>query len=101
MTGQSSDEERALVEAAPWSAQIVAEDVGTVNPWQIDDALLRLLSTNVADLTRNFTQAGYRTVIAGSFVSNYGQYQAFRGDLDHEANVYIVHFCASITTDSR
>lgn len=49
---------RALVEATPWSAQIDAEDVGTVNPWQMDDAFLRLLWKNVADLTRNFWSAG-------------------------------------------
>ncbi len=45
---------RALVKAIPGSAQIDAEDVGEVNPWQMDDAYLRLLWTNVADLTRNF-----------------------------------------------
>lgn len=61
---------RALVKAIPWSAQIDAEDIGEVNPWQMDDAYLRMLWKNVTDLTRNFWSAGYPTVIAGSFASN-------------------------------
>ncbi len=51
---------RALVKAIPGSAQIDAEDVGEVNPWQMDDAYLRMLWQNVADLTRNFWSAGCR-----------------------------------------
>lgn len=89
---------RALLEVTPRSAQIDAEDVGTVNPWQMDDAFIRLLHANVADLTRNFWDAGYQNVIAGSFMSNYGQYQEFRKQLARDANVYIVHLCATKQT---
>jgi energy-coupling factor transporter ATP-binding protein EcfA2 len=89
---------RALVEAIPGSAQIDAEDVGEVNPWQMDDAYLRLLWKNVADLTRNFWSAGYRNVFAGSFLINVDHYWAFRDILNMPANVYVVHLCATKAT---
>ncbi|MEJ7838266.1 MAG: hypothetical protein WKF81_05575 [Thermomicrobiales bacterium] len=40
---------RALLDATPSSAQIDAEDVGQVNPWQFDESFLHLLRANVAD----------------------------------------------------
>lgn len=89
---------RALLEVTPWSARIDAEDVGTVNPWQMDDAFLRLLHANVAALTRNFWDAGYQNVIAGSFMSNYSDYLTFRARLARAANVYIIHLCATKQT---
>lgn len=93
---------RALLEVTPQGAQIDAEDVGTVNPWRMDDAFMRLLHANVADLTRNFWDAGYQNVIAGSFMSNYSDYQKFRTRLARDANVYIIHLCATKQTrDAR
>lgn len=93
---------RALLEVTPRSAQIDAEDVGAVNPWQMDDAFIRLLHANVADVTRNFWDAGYQNVIAGSFMSNYSDYQKFRTRLARDANVYIIHLCATKQTrDAR
>lgn len=89
---------RALVKAIPRSAQIDAEDVGEVNPWQMDDAYLRLLWKNVADLTRNFWGAGYRNVIAGSFVSNVDHYRAFHDVLNMPANTWVVQLCAAKAT---
>jgi guanylate kinase len=86
---------RALVKAIPDSAQIDAEDVGEVNPWHMDDAYLRMLWKNVADLTRNFWSAGYRTVVAGSFLSNVDHYRAFRDMLNMPATVYVVQLCAT------
>ena len=86
---------RALTAAIPWSARIDAEDVGDVNPWQMDDAFLHLLWKNVADLTRNFWNAGYRNVIAGSFLTNVNEYRTFRDELDAPANVYFIQLCAS------
>lgn len=86
---------RALVKAIPGSAQIDAEDVGEVNSWEMNDAYLRLLWKNVADVTRNFWGAGYRTVVAGSFLSNVDQYLAFRDILNLPANVSIVQLCAT------
>jgi len=86
---------RALVKVIPESAQIDAEYVGEVNSWQMNDAYLRLLSKNVAGLTRNFWSAGYPTFSAGSFVSNIGHYRAFRDVLNMPANTYVVHLCAT------
>jgi hypothetical protein len=48
----------------------------------------------VADLTRNFWDAGYRTVVAGSFANNVEQYRAFQAVLNRDANVYVVQLCA-------
>lgn len=93
---------RALVDATPGSAQIDAEDVGTVNPWKMDNAYLWMLWKNVADLTRNFWDAGYRNVIAGSFASNMDHYRKFRGVLNRDADVHIVQLCATKPTrDAR
>lgn len=86
---------RALVKALPGSAQIDAEDVGEVNPWQMNDAYLQMLWKNVADLTRNFWSAGYSNVVAGSFLSNIDHYRAFRAVLNMPANVYVVQLCAT------
>jgi adenylate kinase family enzyme len=85
---------RALGQATPSSARIDAEDVGETNPWNMDDAFLQLLWKNVADLTRNFWDAGYRTVVAGSFANTIDQYRAFRRVLNRDANVYVVQLCA-------
>lgn len=89
---------RALLKETPWSAQIDAEDVGQVNPWQMDDAFLQLMWKNVACLARNFWGAGYRTVLAGSFLSNVGHYNAFRQMLPDDANIYVVQLCAGKPT---
>jgi energy-coupling factor transporter ATP-binding protein EcfA2 len=89
---------RALSKAIPMSARIDAEDVGEVNPWHMDDAFLRLLWKNVADLTRNFWSAGYPNVVTGSFLSNVDHYLEFRELLNTPANVYIVQLCASKAT---
>jgi len=61
----------------------------------MDDAYLRMLWKNVADLTRNFWSAGYRNVIAGSFLSHFEHYRAFREVLNMPANVYVVQLCAT------
>jgi len=85
---------RALAPAIPWSARIDAEDIADVNPWSMDEAFLRLLWKNVADLTRNYWAAGYRNVVAGSFLSNIDHYTAFREILDAPANAYVIQLCA-------
>ncbi len=52
----------------------------------------------VADLTSNLWNAGYQNDIAGSFISSYSDYRKFRTRLDHDANVYIIHLCATKRT---
>jgi energy-coupling factor transporter ATP-binding protein EcfA2 len=85
---------RALGPATPSSARIDAEDVGETNPWDMNDAFMQLLWKNVADLTRNFWDAGFRTVVAGSFVNTIEDYRRFRAILNRDANVYVVQLCA-------
>jgi len=88
---------RALLADTPRGAQIDAEDVGQVNPWHWDDAFKELLWNNVAALARNFWQADYANVIAGSFINDYADYAQFRGCLDRDVEIYLVHLCASKT----
>lgn len=85
---------RALGPATPSSARIDAEDVGETNPWDMNDAFMQLLWKNVADLTRNFWDAGFRTVVAGSFVNTIEDYRRFRAILNRDATVYVVQLCA-------
>jgi hypothetical protein len=86
---------RALLPQTPQGAQIDAEDLGQVNPWQWDDAFKRLLWSNVAALARNFWDAGYTTVIAGSFLNDYTDYMQFRPYVDRNVAIHLVHLCAS------
>jgi hypothetical protein len=53
-----------------------------------------LLWKNVADLTRNYWQAGFRSMVAASFLSHVAHYNAFRHHLNADANVYVIQLCA-------
>lgn len=86
---------RELAPTLPHSARIDAEDLAYVNPWSMDEAFLHLLWKNVSDLTRNFWAAGYRNVVAGSFLSNVDHYNVVRDVLNTPANVYLIQLCAS------
>ncbi len=93
---------RALAPEIPWSARIDAEDLSYVNPWGLDELRLNLLWKNVADLTKNYWQAGFRNMVAGSFLSNIDHYHAFRDHLDADANTYLIHLCAGTSVrDTR
>jgi len=81
---------RALLPHTPHGAQLDAEDVGQVNPWVYDDAFKQLHFRNVTDLVRNFWQAGYVNVIAGSFITDSADYVAFRPMVARDAEVYVV-----------
>jgi hypothetical protein len=61
----------------------------------MDDAYIDLLHANVEALTGNFWGAGYRTVIAASFLSNDTHYEHFMTRLDHPVDVYVIHLCAA------
>lgn len=90
---------RALLKETPSSAQIDAEDVVQLNPHgEMDSPFLQLMWKNVACLTRNFWEAGYRTVLAGSFLSNLGHYNDFRRVFPDDANIYVVQLCAGKPT---
>ncbi len=99
VTGQEGVGKTTIVPALlPYlqpGAAVDAEEVGQVNPWQFDDAFKTLLWDNVADIVRNFWQAGYTTVIAGSFINDYADYVQFRHRLDADVDIYVIHLCAS------
>lgn len=92
---------RALLLNTPGAAQIDAEDVGQINPWKWDSSFKELLWNNVAALARNFWQAGYMTVFAGSFINDYPDYAQFRIRLDDDVVVYLIQLCASKTVRDR
>jgi hypothetical protein len=92
---------RALLPRTAHGAQIDAEDVGQVNPWHWDDAFKCLLWNNVAALARNFWDAGYTTVIAGSFINDYPDYAQFRTRVAPDVMIDLVHLCASKATRDR
>lgn len=89
---------RALVEVTPQSARLDAEDVGEVRPWAMSDEYMRLLHSNVADVTRNFWDAGFPNVITGSFIRDYQDYLRFRERLDRDCNVFLIQLCATRST---
>ena len=99
ITGQEGAGKTTIVPALlPYvqpGAAFDAEDLGQVNPWHWDDAFKNLLWDNVAALVRNFWQAGYATVIAGSFLNEYADYVQFRPRLEGDAGIYLVQLCAS------
>jgi hypothetical protein len=86
---------RALLRVTPGGAQLDAEDVGQVNPFTFDEPFLELLWDNVAAVADNFWDAGYTTVISGSFLRGYPDLPRFRERLGIEPVVYVVQLCAS------
>lgn len=81
---------RALLPHTPNGARLDAEDVGQVNPCRYDGPFFELLRRNVAALVRNFWDAGYENVVAGSFLRDYPDYVAFRALLPAHVEVYLV-----------
>lgn len=86
---------RALLPHTKPGAQIDAEDLAQVNPFNFDEHFKQLLWKNVAALTQNYWEAGLPHVIVGSFLNDYQDYLGFRTHLPLKANIYLVHLCAS------
>ncbi len=84
----------ALLPHVTNGAVLDAEDVGRVNPWTYDEAFRDLHRRNVAAVAGNFWAAGYRTVVAGSFLRTPAEYAAFRALVPAEVEVTIVHLSA-------
>ena len=85
---------RGLKSALVRGAVLDAEDVGQVQPWVYDEAFRDLHRRNVAALVRNFWEAGYLTVVAGSFLADHREYEAFRPLLPVDADVTVVQLLA-------
>jgi hypothetical protein len=81
---------RALLPDTPDGARLDAEDIGQVNPCLYDDRFFVLLRRNVAALVRNFWDAGYVNVVAGSFLRDYPDYLAFRELLPRPSTMFLV-----------
>lgn len=92
---------KELLPQTPDAASFDAENVGQTNPWEMNEAFISLLWKNVADLTRNFWGAGYKTVIAGSFLTTHDELKKFREYLPPEASIIVLQLCASKETRDR
>jgi len=86
---------RALLPHTPNGARIDAEDIGDVNPLQMDDAFFGLLQRNVAALVHGFWDGGYPNVVAGSFLRSHNDYRSFRALLPADILVYVINLCAA------
>jgi ABC-type cobalamin/Fe3+-siderophores transport system ATPase subunit len=85
---------RSLLPYVPNGAVLDGEDVGQVNPWVFDEAFRELHRRNVAAVAANFWAAGYRTVVAGSFLRSLDEYLAFRPLIPADVEVTVVRLVA-------
>lgn len=85
---------KALASAVEPGAVLDGEDVGQVHPWVYDESFRDLHRRNVAGVLRNFWEAGYSTVVAGSFLASYQEYEAFRPLLPADVQVTVVQLLA-------
>ncbi|GAB3915055.1 hypothetical protein GCM10011575_46640 [Microlunatus endophyticus] len=94
----------ALLPHTPNGAKIDAEDIGQVNPFTFDGPFLELLRQNLTAVIANFLDAGYTTVIAGSFLDGdtYDGLRSLRTRLPSDLALYVVQLRASkIVRDQR
>jgi ABC-type cobalamin/Fe3+-siderophores transport system ATPase subunit len=85
---------RALLPHVQDGAVLDGEDVGQVNPWIFNEAFRDLHRRNVAAVACNFWAAGYRTVVAGSFLSSLVEFVAFRALVPAHVEVTVVRLSA-------
>ena len=80
----------ALLRQTPCGAKVDGEDIGQVNPFSFDRAFLDLLWSNLVAVIGNFWEAGYHTVIAGSFLDRdtHSSLQEFRARFDRGHGVF-------------
>jgi guanylate kinase len=83
------------------SARIDAEDLGQTNPWEMNEKFISLLWKNVIALIRNFEDAGFQNIIAGSFLSTKQELVKFRECLQMDVTYYVIHLCASKAVRDR
>lgn len=79
-------------------ASFDAENILQVNPFNFDNAFKALAIRNSVDLIHNFYDAGYETVVAGSFISDRQGYDVFRKLLRGNPQIYIVMLGATKQT---
>ncbi len=72
-----------------------AENILQVNPFEFNDAFKALAIKNSVALIHNFFDAGFETVVAGSFINDRHGYDAFRALLKGTPKIYILMLGAS------
>ncbi|HEX2864107.1 MAG TPA: hypothetical protein VHN99_06040 [Deinococcales bacterium] len=85
---------RALLPHTRPGARIDGEDLGQVQPDVMDAAFFEMLANGVLALALNYWEAGYRNVIAGSFLEAPEDYRRFRARLPADVRVCLVHLQA-------
>ncbi len=77
------------------SAAIDAEDLSQFNPWTHSRNDFDLIWKNIVSLTKNFWEAGYNNVIAGSFFDYYSEFNNFLKLLSEETfEIILIQLCA-------
>lgn len=77
------------------AASFDAENILQVNPFIYGRKFVNLSIQNSVSLISNFFDAGYNTVLAGSFIGNLAGYDAFRKHFRYRATIYVVMLTAS------
>lgn len=101
VTGQEGAGKSAIMSALlphlSCGAKLDAEDVGQVQPFAFDQPFLELMWSNVVTVITSFWDAGYRDVIAGSFLDGdtHQSLQQFRARLPEGISIYLIHLRAS------
>ena len=76
------------------SASFDAENILQVNPFVFNQKFRNLAIKNSVSLISNFFNAGYSTVLAGSFLNGIKEYDAFRKRFRYRATIYIIMLTA-------
>jgi len=86
---------KALLPELKIGASFDAENILQVNPFKMDAKFQKLAIDNSVDLIENFFEAGYQTVVAGSFIGDVDGYDAFRKIFKQKVNVYVLMVTAT------
>jgi hypothetical protein len=79
-------------------ASFDAENILQVNPFEFNDKFQSLAIKNSVSLIHNFYEAGFETIVAGSFISDRGGYDRFRKLLTVNPNIIVVMLTANKST---
>tara|TARA_Y100000310_G_scaffold338639_1_gene428841 strand:- start:79 stop:591 length:513 start_codon:yes stop_codon:yes gene_type:complete len=82
-------------------ASFDAENILQVNPFIYNKKFQELAIRNSVDLINNFYNAGYTTVVAGSFFGDIKGYESLKKKLKYKCKTYIVYLSASKTVRDK
>ncbi len=89
---------KAILPELTNGAAFDAENILQVNPFEYNLDFQKLAIQNSVSLIENFFTAGYRTVVAASFIGDIKQYDRFRKAFKKKTNIYIVMLVAPKST---